>query len=144
MIRVKKNQKFITKNSHGYANGNLITIYNENDLFYNKTDSPKQVYLTTIKKNEVKGPHLHFKRQGHFTCIKGNIKVVVKIGTKYEEYFSGDDYYYSSIIVPKGIPALLVNIGANEAYVINTPNPAWSKEMNDENSYDFSDYVSSK
>ena len=140
MIRIKKNQKFQTKDKSGRINGNLITIYNDNDKFYISSDAPKQVYVTTIKVNASKGPHLHYKRQGHFTCIKGNIKIVVKINSKYEEYFSGEDYEFASIIIPKGLPALLVNIDDEEAFVINTPNPAWTEEMNDEHDYDFSDY----
>lgn len=140
MIRIKKNQKFVTKDKSGSINGNLITIYNNNDKFYISSDAPKQVYVTTIKVNASKGPHLHYKRQGHFTCIKGNIKIVVKINSQFEEYFSGEDYEFASIIIPKGIPALLVNIGNEEAFVINTPNPAWTEDMNDEHNYDFSDY----
>lgn len=140
MIRTKKNMKFITKNVDGKVNGKLITIFNKNESFYKASDYPKQIYITTIKKNAHKGPHLHYKRQGHFTCIKGNIKIVVKINSQFEEYFSGEDFEFASIIIPKGIPALLVNIGKEEAFVINTPNPAWTKEMNDEHNYDFSDY----
>ena len=85
MIRIKKNQKFQTNDKSGRINGNLITIYNDNDKFYLSSDAPKQVYVTTIKVNASKGPHLHYKRQGHFTCIKGNIKIVVKINSKYED-----------------------------------------------------------
>ena len=139
-IKYKGNRKIITKNSKGIENGFLVPIYNINEGFFEKGNEPKQVYLTVVESKEVKGPHLHFKRNGCFTCIKGNARFILKIDNSYKEYLSGEDYQFSSVIVPKGIPAALQNIGNDRAYIINMPSPAWTPEMNDEHSADFSDF----
>lgn len=139
-IKVKKNQKFITKNSNGDANGYLVPIYNIHENFFELGKEPQQVYLTVISSNEIKGPHLHYIRTGSFTCIKGNARFILKIDGKYEIFYSGEDYDYVSIIVPTGIPAALQNLGSSEAFVLNMPNPAWTPDMNDEYSADFSDF----
>lgn len=139
-IRTQTHKKFITKDSGGNETGYLIPIYNINDAFFKNGRDPQQVYLTVIAKGGRKGPHLHFVRTGFFTCIKGNVKVVLKTPSGYQEHYSGDKYEYLSIEVPTGVPALLVNIGEDEAFVLNMPSPAWTPTMNDEHSADFSDY----
>ena len=42
--------------------------------------------------------------------------------------------------MPTGVPAALQNLGQTEAFVLNMPNPAWTPEMKDEYSADFSDF----
>jgi hypothetical protein len=140
LIKYKKNQKFITKTSTGKINGCLLPIYNINDDFYPFGFEPKQVYLTSILPNSIKGPHLHHIRTGCFTCIRGNIRLIMKINSVYEIYKSGEEYDYLSIMVPTGVPAALQNIGQTEALVLNMPYPAWTQDMNDEHSADFSDF----
>tara|TARA_A100001015_G_C14695341_1_gene596071 strand:+ start:46 stop:486 length:441 start_codon:yes stop_codon:yes gene_type:complete len=139
-VKYSKNQKIKTYNSSGEENGFLVTIFNENDNFLNNNDYLKQVYLTVVKPNNIKGPHLHYKRNGLFTCIKGNIRIVTKENNEYKSFFSGEDYNYNSILIPKGIPAALQNISDIDAMVINLPSPGWTKEMQDEHSADFSDF----
>ena len=39
-----------------------------------------------------------------------------------------------------GVPAALQNICEEEAFVINMPHPAWTPDMNDEHTADFSDF----
>lgn len=139
-IRTQKHSKFETKAKDGRSNGYLVPLYNIHDGFFLAGSEPKQVYLTVIAPGERKGPHLHHVRTGFFTCIKGNVKIVLKTAAGYEELYSGESYDYLSIEVPTGVPALLINLGEDEAFVLNMPNPAWTPTMNDENSADFSDY----
>ena len=139
-IRVKPNQKFITKNSDGLNNGFLVPIYNINDGFFDPGKEPQQVYLTVIGPRQVKGPHLHFVRTGCFTCIKGNARFILKTPDGYQVFYSGEEHEYFSITVPTGVPAALQNLGDDEAFVLNMPNPAWSPTMNDEYTADFSDF----
>lgn len=139
-IKCKKNKKFITKNSLGNQNGFVVPIINVHDNFVEDEQWPKQVYLTVAAKNDIKGPHLHYKRWGLFTCIKGNIKIVLKIEGKYQEYFSGEDYEFQTVQVPAGIPAALVNIGNEDAYILNMPSPSWHPDDLDEWDVSFNDY----
>lgn len=135
-----KNTVHETFDENGEKNGILIPIYNANDEIYPIKAGPRQVYLTTVKVGKIKGPHLHFIRTGYFTCVSGDVRIVVKIDGNYNTYFSGENYDYASITVPTGIPAAVQNIGQKEALVLNMPSPAWTPEMNDEHSADFSDF----
>lgn len=139
-IRTKSNKKIITKSELGKENGFLIPIYNVNERFHENDKEPKQVYLTVVKKGTIKGPHLHVVRTGFFTCIKGNIKIIIKHNEVYKIFYSGEDHEYLSIIIPTGVPAVIQNIGDDDAYVLNMPSPAWTPKMNDEHDADFSDY----
>lgn len=139
-MKTKKNPRIETKDIKGEPNGFLVPIYNDNDSFHDPGKEPKQVYLTVVKKGKSKGPHLHNIRTGFFTCIKGDIKIITKENNKYIEYFSGENYDYLSVIINTGIPALIQNIGKEDAYVLNLPSPAWTPLMNDEYTEDFSGY----
>ena len=140
IIRTQSHKKFETKGDDEKANGFLIPIYNVHDGFFTEGKEPQQVYMTTILPGTVKGPHLHFIRTGFFTCIKGNVRVVLKTDSGYQQFFSGEDHEYQSIEVPTGIPAAVECLGDEEAYLLNMPNPAWTPEMNDEHTADFSDF----
>ena len=140
MLKVKENQKFATKDKDGDSNGFLVPIYNINDGFFERGKEPEQVYMTVIYPGHIKGPHLHYIRTGCFTCIKGNARFVIKTKSGYEVVFSGEDHGYKSVIIPTGTAAALQNIGADDAYVMNMPSPAWTPEMNDEHSADFGDF----
>ena len=142
MIKTKKLDIFRTRDEAGQENGYLVPIYNIHDEFYiaNKHE-PKQVYMTSVFPQSKKGPHKHFIRQGCFVCVSGNVKVVIKQDDEFHDYFSGKDYDYQVIIVPRGVPALIVNESKNEeALLLNLPDPAWTADMNDEYTEDFSDY----
>jgi dTDP-4-dehydrorhamnose 3,5-epimerase-like enzyme len=134
------NAKFITKDSNGKPNGFLVPIYNIHDGFFPSGKEPQQVYLTVIAPGAIKGPHLHFIRTGCFTCIKGNARFVLKTEHGYEVVYSGESHEYRTVIVPTGIPAALQNLGSEDAYVLNMPNPAWTPDMNDEHTADFADF----
>jgi dTDP-4-dehydrorhamnose 3,5-epimerase len=139
-IRVRKNERIDTYNKQGSLNGYLVPIFNVHDGFVEPEQYPKQVYLTVVTPGELKGPHLHLKRWGLFTCICGNAKVVVRTASGYEEFLTGEDYDYATIQVPAGVPAALANIGNVDAYFLNMPSPAWHPENQDEHPVSFDDY----
>jgi dTDP-4-dehydrorhamnose 3,5-epimerase len=139
-IAVKQNKKIVTHNRHGSPNGYLVPIFNVHDGFIEPEQYPQQVYLTVVSPGEIKGPHVHLKRWGLFTCIRGNGKVVVHTDAGYEEYFTGEDYDYETIQVPAGIPAALVNVGDVDAFFLNMPAPAWHPDDQDEHPVSFEDY----
>lgn len=139
-MKTKKNPKIDTKDEKGIINGYLIPIYNIHDGFHEEGKEPQQVYLTVVNKGTIKGPHLHYIRTGFFTCIKGNIKIITKENGIYCEYFSGESHNYLSVIINTGTPAVIQNIGDEDAFVLNMPSPAWTPVMKDEYTDDFSDY----
>jgi dTDP-4-dehydrorhamnose 3,5-epimerase len=137
---IQHHPRIMTKNREGLPNGWLVPIYNIHDGLIDAAQYPRQVYLTVIAPGEVKGPHLHLKRWGLFTCVRGNVKVVVRTLGGYEEYLSGDDFQYATVQVPAGVPAALQNISDKEAYVLNMPSPEWRAEDQDEHAVFFDDY----
>lgn len=139
-IRWITHKKFTTKTEHGEVNGFLVPLYNVHEKFFSAGKEPQQVYLTSVLPGMIKGPHLHFIRTGYFTCIKGNVRVVLKTGNEYQVFYSGEDHQYTSIEVPTGVPAAVQCLGDQEAYMLNMPNPAWTPDMNDEHPADFSDF----
>lgn len=140
MIRTQTHPKIETRDEAGLANGWLVPIYNQKDGFFAAGHEPQQVYLTVIAPHSLKGPHLHFVRTGFFTCIKGNVRIVVKVNGEYRTYFSGEAYGFCSVEIPTGVPAVLQNMGDEEALVLNMPCPAWTPNMQDEHTADFSDF----
>jgi dTDP-4-dehydrorhamnose 3,5-epimerase len=134
---VQRHPKIITKNKEGRSNGWLVPIFNVHDGFIGEAQYPRQVYLTVIAPMEIKGPHLHLKRWGLFTCIRGNARIVVRTKRGYEDHLTGEDYEFASIQVPAGVPAALQNIGDKEAYLLNMPSPAWHIDDQDEHPVEF-------
>lgn len=140
-ISVHRHPRITTKNREGRSNGWLVPIFNVHDGIIDESQYPRQVYLTVIAPGEVKGPHLHLKRWGLFTCIRGNAKVIVRTEKGYEEYLTGEDNEFATIQVPAGVPAALQNIGATDAYMLNMPSPAWHIDDQDEHPISFDNYT---
>lgn len=139
-IKTKKNNKYETTSADNKKNGYLIPIYNKKENFFSENAEPQQVYLTVVKANCIKGPHLHKVRKGFFTCIKGNVRIILKINNKFIQYYSGENHEYLSVEIPTNIGAAIQNIDSKDAFVLNMPTPAWDPDMNDEFSDDFSDF----
>jgi dTDP-4-dehydrorhamnose 3,5-epimerase len=139
-IIARENPFFVTKNIEGKENGFLVPLYNVHDSILPDGARPEQVYLTVVSPGEIKGPHLHFIRTGYFTCIKGNVRFILKCKGHYHTFLSGESYSYRSVIVPKGVSAAIQNIGIDSAYVLNMPYPAWTPDMNDEHKDNFDDF----
>lgn len=138
---VQRHPKISTRNAAGQPNGWLVPIFNVHDRVIAPEQHPEQVYLTVVAPGEIKGPHLHLKRWGLFTCIRGNAKIVVQTEAGYEEYLTGEDHEFATIQVPAGVPAALQNTGEVEAYVLNMPSPAWRIDDQDEHPVDFDNYT---
>ena len=140
-IKSYTHPKVITKNIKGKPNGFLVPIYNDYESPINPAQKPCQVYLTVVAPRAIKGPHLHMQRWGLFTCIKGNIKIIIQTPKGYEDHFSGEDHEFKTVQVPAGLGAALQNTGDVEAYVLNMPSPAWTPENPDDHLVSFEDYV---
>ena len=138
MVKVKKNKKFISKNSSGSENGYVIPILDIAEKFPDSERFPHQVYLTVVAPGDIKGPHHHKIRYAMYTCIKGNIKIVVKKPNTYEIYYSGENYNFATIWVEKGFPTALINLEKDrESMIINTPNPSYLECPDDEYDVEF-------
>jgi dTDP-4-dehydrorhamnose 3,5-epimerase-like enzyme len=139
MIATRTNPKIPTKSKDGTVNGYLVPIFNVHDGFVEEAQYPKQVYVTVVAPRAVKGPHLHLKRWGLFTCIRGNVKIIIRTADGYVERCTGEDYGFTTVQVPAGVPSALVNLGDDDAYVLNMPAPSWHKDDQDDHPVSFAD-----
>ena len=115
-----------TKDSTGKPNGWLQPLWNIHD-----GPPIAQVYALGIEPKGVKGPHLHLKRRGLFTCLAGEVLLVIR--PKPRQYCSFRlDVWPEPVKVPAGVPAAIYNVGFEEALVLNMPEPAWRPDDQDE------------
>jgi dTDP-4-dehydrorhamnose 3,5-epimerase-like enzyme len=126
----------ITNDREGYYNGWLLPLWHVDD-----GEQIDQVYLTVVEPGMSKGPHLHHRRRGRFTCVKGNVLIVLREQGGYRELWSGEDHHFAVVRVPPGIPAAIYNGGLDHAYVLNMPSPPWRPDEDDENSVSDWDYA---
>ena len=116
-----------TNDQQGLVNGWVVPIW--------RADSGEpiaQVYLTVVTPGKHKGPHLHRRRTGRFTCVAGNVEIVLRNGDGYHVEKIGEDEGYATVAVPPGTAAEIRCLGDRPAYVLNMPDPAWSVEEPDE------------
>lgn len=114
-----------TYNLEGEENGFLTELY----LDGNKTVA----YLTSVKKGGFKGYHLHKVREARYVPLKGKLKITLfKPGTSEKEEHILDAQHPQRLFIPKDIATGLENIGEEEAWLINYPNPSYDPNLKDE------------
>ncbi len=136
--KVKPNKKITTVNRFSQENGYLVPILDIREGFVNEDGFPHQVYLTVVAPGETKGPHYHQNRYAMYTCIQGNIKIVLKIGETYETAFSGEDHDFATVWIQAGIPTAVVNLEENRpSLVLNMPCPSFLETPGDDHDVEF-------
>lgn len=105
------------------VNGFLTELYKEDD----KT----VVYLSAAAPGGFKGYHLHRVRAARLICIKGKVNIIVYVDGKRQEYLLSSDNP-QRLYIPKNIPTAYHNIGEEEAWIINYPEPAYDPNLKGE------------
>ena len=134
-----KLEKHLTKDIHDqHVNGSLTVIWRDWDKIIE--DIPKMIYVTTVKPGEIKGPHLHLKRNSYFTCIRGKVVFVVK--DKCGDYVEIESSEESPTLIqiPHGYPSAHVNIIQEQSTVLTITDLAWKPDDNEMTSVSFDDY----
>ena len=121
-----------------HVNGSLTVIWREwDDIIKNH---PKMVYVSSVHAGEIKGPHLHTKRDSYFVCIRGKVVFIVKdLDGKYYEIESSEDKPVL-IQIPKNFPSAHLNNTDKKATVLALANPAWQPNDNEMINVSFDDY----
>lgn len=119
--------KVLTYGADGLQNGWLMELQKDGD----KTVS----YLTTVFPGGFKGYHLHRIRQANYVCLKGQVLVTTfhwRGGwDKRERILRCGDTMNISVNVPTG----LLNLGKEEAWIVNFPNPAYDPNVKEQVEY---------
>lgn len=124
--RLEDAKKVDTFDTRGTNNGFLIELYKDG----NKT----VVYLTATKQGQFKGFHLHKIRATRYVCVRGKMRVILyKPGDrKSREEYILDAQKPQRLFIPKNIATGLQNIGDEEAWLINYPDPPYDPNLKDE------------
>lgn len=138
-IQYIKLEKHDTKDIHdGHINGSLTVIWRDWDKLLGI--EPKMVYVSSVNPREVKGPHLHTKRDSYFVCIRGKVVFIAKdMDGKYHEIESSEDEPVL-IQIPKNYPSAHINVSDKIATVLTLANPAWRPNDDEMINVDFDDY----
>ena len=132
-------EKHDTKDiSDSHINGSLTVIFRDYDKIIK--NNPTMVYVSSVNGGEIKGPHLHTKRNSYFTCIHGKVIFVVK--DKNGEYLETESSSDKPILVkvPKGIASAHINPTNEIARVLALADIAWRPNDNEMVNTEFDDY----
>ena len=98
------------------------------------------VYVSSVNPDEMKGPHLHTKRNSYFVCIHGKVLFVIKERNgKYIEIESSESEP-KLICVPKNIASAHLNLSNNVSRVLVLADLAWKPDDNEMENVNFDDY----
>ena len=122
----------------GHTNGALTVIWRDWDKII--ANEPKMVYVSTVNPGEIKGPHIHTKRNSYFACIHGKVIFVIK--NEDGEYFEieSSDENPKLVFVPKGIASAHINISDDASQVLALADIAWKPNDNEMKNISFDNY----
>lgn len=89
------------------------------------------VYLSAAKPGAFKGYHLHTVRAARYICIKGKIKVILYKNKIREEHIL-DAAHPQRLFIPPYVATGLLNIGEEEAWLVNYPDPSYDPDLKGE------------
>jgi len=138
-----KLEKHDTKDiKDGHINGSLTVIWRDWDKILDV--EPKMVYVSSVNPGEVKGPHLHTKRDSYFVCIRGKVVFIAKdLKGKYYEIESSEDEPVL-VQIPKNHPSAHINITDKKTTILTIASLAWRPNDNEMQNVSFDDYDWSK
>jgi dTDP-4-dehydrorhamnose 3,5-epimerase-like enzyme len=116
-------KKVATYDLSGKENGFLIELF--------KDENKTVAYLTCATPGAFKGYHLHRVRTARYVCVKGKMKIILYIDGKREEHIMSANEP-SRLYIPINVPTGLENIGTEDAWLINYPDPPYDPELKGE------------
>jgi len=123
-------KKVKTVDFKGQENGWLMELFK--DL---ETNQKTEVYLSAALPGAFKGYHLHRVRAARYVCLKGKMKIITYVREN-DKWVRGehilDAENHQRLFIPKGVATGLENIGNEEAWLINYPDPAYDPTLKDE------------
>ena len=116
----------LTKDHGGNENGFLI------EMFKDAAGEKTEVYLSAATPGAFKGYHLHRVRAARYVCLRGRMRIILYTqdnangATKWvrEEHIL-DASEPSRLFIPKNVATGLENIGDEEGWLVNYPDPPY-------------------
>ena len=132
-------EKHPTKDTDdGHVNGSLTVIWRDWDKILK--NEPKMVYVSSVESGEIKGPHIHTKRNSYFACIHGKVIFVVK--NEKNDYIEIESSETNPVLVhvPKNVASAHVNISNDTSKILALADLAWKPNDNEMENTTFDDY----
>ena len=138
-IKYTKLEKHDTKDiNEQHINGSLTVIWRDWDKIIES--EPKMLYISAVNPGEIKGPHLHLKRNSYFVCIHGKVVFIVKRENgQYDEIVSSEEEPVL-VHVPKNIASAHINLDNKTSKVLALADIAWRPNDNEMENVLFEDY----
>lgn len=129
-LELQSAKKVSTVDHENNPNGWLMELYKDKE-----TGNKTECYLTAALPGAFKGYHLHRVRAARYVAVKGKMRIICyeqKEGkwVKFEFVLSADNA--QRLFIPKNVATGLENIGTEEAWLINYPDPAYDPSLKDE------------
>ena len=132
-------EKHPTKDTNdGHVNGSLTVIWRDWDKIVK--NEPKMVYVSSVESGEIKGPHIHTKRNSYFACIHGKVIFVVKDEKNNYIEIESSDANPVLVRVPKNVASAHVNISNDTSKILALTDLAWKPNDNEMENTSFDDY----
>jgi dTDP-4-dehydrorhamnose 3,5-epimerase len=136
VIDLEKHQTKDINDSH--VNGELTVIWRDWDKIIK--NEPKMIYVSSVNPGEIKGPHMHTKRNSYFVCIHGKVIFILRDDKgKYLEIESSEENPVM-VYVPKNIASAHINSSDNVSRVLAVADIAWRPNDNEMDDISFDDY----
>ena len=121
-----------------HTNGSLTVVWRDWDNII-KFD-PKMIYTSTVFPGEIKGPHLHKKRDSFFVCISGKVLFIIKNNDDTYTEIESSEENPIMIEVPKGVPSAHINQTTKNAIILTIANISWRPNDNEMENVSFDNY----
>ena len=119
-FKLEKHQTRSIVDNH--VNGSLTVIWRDWDKILN---TPKMVYVSSVEPGEIKGPHIHTKRNSYFTCIHGKVVFILRSNEgKFLEIESSTENPVM-VYVPKNMASAHINLSNSTSTVLTLADLAW-------------------
>lgn len=122
-VRIESAKKVATFGHDGAENGFLVELF--------KDGAKTVAYLTAAAPGAFKGYHLHRVRAARYVCVRGRMKIILYVEGKRIEHVLDADRP-ERLYIPANVATGLENIGDEEAWLINYPDPPYDPELRDE------------
>ena len=125
-----------------HINGSLTVIWRDWDKIIQ--NPLKMIYVSSVNQGEIKGPHIHTKRDSYFVCIHGKIAFIIRENDgNYKEIVSSEDNPVL-VYVPKNFSSAHINLSNSVSRVLTLTDLAWRPNDNEMKNNSFDDYDWSK
>tara|TARA_B100001750_G_scaffold227202_1_gene220626 strand:+ start:211 stop:669 length:459 start_codon:yes stop_codon:yes gene_type:complete len=136
---IHKLEKHETKDViDNHINGSLTVIWRDYDKII--ADHPKMIYVSSVNPGELKGPHLHTKRNSHFICIHGKVIFIIKNSDGEYLEVEADSEEPVLISVPKNYASAHINITDQTARILALADISWKPDDTEMKNVQFTDY----